>query len=456
MSSAFDPSNLSALFFKDETSGPTTANNDFSSIVYAGPIQVRGSNQYGGGRGIFATRAIAAGELLFIAQPNAFAPVQDVFELFRESGTTTVSEASEQRLVGVILEKQQQKDLAVCASLQYLHQQDVSLPVDEALMSLLLGEQHLSPLLRLTTTTQKDTKELTHAEVTQIIRRNAFGPDFTTPESIQAQWQEPQRDYHLPYRLLGLYALPALINHSCVPNAVRVFVGNTMIVHACQAIPAGGEILWSYIPLIQRHRRQLLQDTHGFICQCERCQCEEAATLDDTSCPTTVQELEELIVPSLSSNELKRYVRVSYLSVYLNELNSLDGPPDPKRWIPLGMQLHLALAACHNASTEHLSVSATQRSAYHHTCRKTCRSTNSFLSFFAGTQILHFLYELETNVTQRTFWADQLRRAVMTRYGALGNDINTVRRILQHTRTVLRQRNGLQHVQRLNGGIAFI
>jgi hypothetical protein len=54
-------------------------------MIYAGPIQVRGSSLVGGGdggRGLFVTRSVAAGELLFIAQPNAHAPVSDVLELY--------------------------------------------------------------------------------------------------------------------------------------------------------------------------------------------------------------------------------------------------------------------------------------------------------------------------------------------------------------------------------------
>jgi SET domain len=471
---SFDPSDLSALYFRDNANhrNACTVDNrplqvaaagdddNNKKIIYAGPIQVRGSSLVGG-RGLFVTRSVAAGELLFIAQPNAHAPVSDVLELYLHqqqppaqqqdevggdqqptSGLAaaaaihTVSEVSEECLVRVIMEQQQQRDPSLCAALRFLHQQQQQQTTttmtagvaatsggpttssngpppgvvvdDEALMSLLLGggEDHCPPSPseppEVTTTTN-----LTVEDVTQIVRRNAFGPDFTTPESIQAQWQLLQQqqqqqepaDHHgnnnssshnppfLPPRLLGLYALPAMINHSCLPNAVRVFVGNTMVVHACQTIPANGEIVWSYIPVIQPHRRQRLQQSHGFICRCDRCTGEATLLLDHgndgngdgddttttfTTTTTTfvpppyptivssVDELEESIIPSLSSNELRRYMRVSHLPVYLHELNRLDDgvvvPPDPQRWMPLGMQLHLALAACHNASTEHLSV----------------------------------------------------------------------------------------------------
>jgi hypothetical protein len=44
------------------------------------------------------------------------------------------------------------------------------------------------------------------------------------------------------------------------------------------------------------------------------------------------------------------------------------------------------------------------------------------------------------------FWADQLKRAHMIRYGGLGQDVQVVRRVLQHSRTVLRQKNGWKTV----------
>jgi hypothetical protein len=357
--------------------------------------------------------------------------------------TITVSEASEQCLVDAIMARQRQNDASLCAALSFLQQQqqhpqptptgtsadgaaasDAGVIVDTddmPLMRLLLGggggkQKHSSswappPEEPVADPPSPPQYFWTVEEVTQIVRRNAFGPDFTTPQSIQSLWEQqkssqqqkqqpewlndddndnennspsslsPQRPF-LPPRLLGLYALPAMINHSCLPNAVRVYVGDaTMIVHACRDITIDNdEILWSYVPVVQPHRRRQLQQTHGFCCHCDRCVAEEGMMPlrdgdngdngdngddiidDDNALPSslskklTVAELEESILPSLSSNELRRYIRVSYLSVYLNEVNSSSQPPDHKRWIPLGMQLHLALAACHNASTEHLSV----------------------------------------------------------------------------------------------------
>jgi hypothetical protein len=41
------------------------------------------------------------------------------------------------------------------------------------------------------------------------------------------------------------------------------------------------------------------------------------------------------------------------------------------------------------------------------------------------------------------FWTEQLKRAVMIRYGSLGDNVDSVRNAMQHSRVVLRNRNGM-------------
>jgi SET domain len=291
-------------------------------------------------------------------------------------------------------------------------------------------------MTRPTTSTTTSTKTaLTSEELRQIIRRNAFGPDFITLESMQRKWQaaaltetavssanvtlssSSHEATNLPPRILGLYPLAAMINHSCWPNAVRVYgqwpgtaslasssssfhPSECMVVHASHDIMAGDEVVWSYIPPVQAvcQRRTILQSTHGFWCTCPRCTLELATepTLpgplgpeiisqppnhhNDDSITQAVQgdalldRLEQLDVaervPFLEnvwasttwSNEQKRYGRVSYLSYYIHHFNTTttlcgnEWNESAESTLTLAMHVHLALAASHNASTEHLSV----------------------------------------------------------------------------------------------------
>jgi hypothetical protein len=45
------------------------------------------------------------------------------------------------------------------------------------------------------------------------------------------------------------------------------------------------------------------------------------------------------------------------------------------------------------------------------------------------------------------FWTEQLKRAILVRYGPVGHQIDVVRRLLHHSRTVLRNPDGMDRVQ---------
>jgi SET domain len=193
--------------------------------------------------------------------------------------------------------------------------------------------------------------------------------------------------------LLGLYPLAAMLNHSCLANAVRVYVGELMIVHACQDIAAGEEVVWSYLPPTTEYgpRRELLQQQHGFVCHCQRCRVEKEATgsvIDETLSEwnTHLVEVSGMSVDQVKalydafdyldtvlggdsslSNEAKRYLRVGYTYLHMNYLNAklatlmTDATQDNEavrnHVLAMATQLHFSFCASHNASTEDLSVS---------------------------------------------------------------------------------------------------
>ena len=92
------------------------------------------------------------------------------------------------------------------------------------------------------------------------------------------------RDIHILHNLFitdfppdlstGIWLLPSFMNHSCMPNAIRVYIGDICIVRAITDIPEGEEILISYFPLSLfpkvRNRGHFL----GFRCDCILCQFE--------------------------------------------------------------------------------------------------------------------------------------------------------------------------------------
>ncbi|CAN1130482.1 Histone-lysine N-methyltransferase ASHR1 [Linum perenne] len=71
----------------------------------------------------------------------------------------------------------------------------------------------------------------------------------------------------------GLYPVISIINHSCLPNAVLVFEGNSAVVRAVQRVPRGDEVLISYIETAGSTvtRQKALKEQYFFTCTCLRC-----------------------------------------------------------------------------------------------------------------------------------------------------------------------------------------
>ncbi|XP_067004060.1 SET domain-containing protein SmydA-8 [Anabrus simplex] len=87
----------------------------------------------------------------------------------------------------------------------------------------------------------------------------------------------------------GLFPLAALMNHQCTPNTNYVYdEKNRMVVRAAVHIPAGTEITDSYTPLLWATlaRRTRLEATKHFLCSCPRCEDpqEMGARLDALKC----------------------------------------------------------------------------------------------------------------------------------------------------------------------------
>ena len=486
-----DPSDLSAILLRHPRS-----DEEYS---FVGPIQLLKSSVHHG-RGLVAARDVAVGECLFVSSPTLSANVRQIRDCWKKRSLTeegvsmSLEGAAERTLVQAMKDALMQKNHTVANSFLALvgantEDEDVSIDV-------LLGKDATPVKDALCQQLLSDDGE----QLLQIVRRNAFGPDFVTYSAIERRWQQPNQEL-LPSRILDLYPLAAMINHTCNPNAVRVYTGNVMVVHASHAISAGDEILWSYFPpvLAFPQRQSILSDLHGFVCQCPRCICErpfwdstssEVQTLVSLQSSEVVSEahereaytrairlLEDEILPSKClSNELRRYLRVGFMNLYIRYLNgAIVSNETNETLLNLSTQLHFSFCACGTASTEHLSVgsfesfSSRQKSKLGRTLANTLipryskhgmhariLSMHSFL-----LQIVHLCYDLiarlhtagndpsskKKTLPKLRYWTEQVKRACMTRYGNLGENIDTVRAVMQHSRLVLRNRQGLDQAK---------
>ncbi|KAF3492328.1 TPR domain-containing protein [Arthroderma uncinatum] len=101
-------------------------------------------------------------------------------------------------------------------------------------------------------------------QIHDIIQRNAFGPGQQT------------EDEDISNASTGLWVRAAYINHSCVSNAKKDYVGDLMILRATRKIAAGEEITHSYDESSDYDARTAaLKRTWGFKCQCKLCAAEE-------------------------------------------------------------------------------------------------------------------------------------------------------------------------------------
>jgi hypothetical protein len=376
-----EPSDISALLFQSKDDDSKSTNQ---ACYYVGPVEITNKTVVSG-RGLIATRDIAAGECLFVTPATVSARVESVYQRWvsRHSHRGTLEEISEQVLV------EQMKSLISNTDEQVTVESFMALMGATASNTICLSIEQLLGYGSDKATISFTINDISDNELLQIIRRNAFGPDFVTYSSIEQRWLD--NNTFTPRRLLGLFPLAAMINHSCVPNSVRVFAGDTMIAHACDLIKAGQEIVWSYLPPTQPYpqRHVTLRHQHGFVCQC--CRCISEAKFWNTPPPTlststldswvrlcnrslddldvqearsaTIRLLEEVLQAKDIANETKHYIRVGFAQIYISYLNyalqstkSVEVNHLDYLLQRICMPLHLSMAACNNASTEHLSV----------------------------------------------------------------------------------------------------
>lgn len=110
--------------------------------------------------------------------------------------------------------------------------------------------------------------------VHDVVSRNAFGPDsLFADEGASA----------------GLWTRAAYMNHSCVANTEKAYIGDLLVLRALRPIAAGEELFHSYTASSDYDARQAaLLATWGFECECVLCGAEKA---DDASVRKKRREL---------------------------------------------------------------------------------------------------------------------------------------------------------------------
>ena len=469
--------NSSSSSWRTTTTTTTTSMTTTSTttIPYVHPDLVVSSTEVVHGRGLmingqkeqennddYNNNVISPGDILFITPPTIEAPIESVLRVYEKNQHQHTLETIAETILLKEMKRNIRKKTSKATSIQILQDQHTTTKNeqspkhqlsnnDDIMLSILSGTPVSDPEHNIQQILIDDNVDYDDDDTVRgIIRQNAFGPDFHHYERIQEEilkhGYSTKNIDDCPYqRILGMYPLAAMINHSCQTNATRTFVGNIMIATATQPILPGQEIVWSYIPPTTDYTsRQIKLQSYGFTCTCPRCRED-----DDEQQWTQIQYILSSTLLSSSSSkdewdmmlqqvetiyeQNKRHshsLRLSLTNMYIQYFNQAltsvvgsihnDTENNDLMYstiLKYATQLHWSFCLLHNGSTEHIS-------------------------------IVHLCYDLSrristANASSSQFWMEQLKKVHACRYSKYSiDDVNNLRKLLQHTKLVLRTLDG--------------
>ncbi|KGN51940.1 uncharacterized protein LOC101202892 [Cucumis sativus] len=214
---------------------------------FIGPIQIKRSGN--SGRGLFATKNVDSGTLLLVTKAiaiergilpeNCDENAQLVmWKNFIDKVTDSATKSTKTKyLIGLLSSGEGEEDLEV-------------------------------PEMSVFKPETKD--QISPSEMSNIL--SVLDINSLVEDANSAKVLGKNRDYYG----VGLWVLPSFINHSCIPNARRLHIGDHILVHASRDVKAGEEITFAYFdPLSSWKDRKRMSETWGFNCNCKRCRFEE-------------------------------------------------------------------------------------------------------------------------------------------------------------------------------------
>ena len=122
----------------------------------------------------------------------------------------------------------------------------------------------------------------------------------------------------------AIYPTVSLINHSCDPNCIQTFQGNTVVIKATKAIRPGQELTISYGPIFSKQnweeRQRTLKDQYFFTCHCDRCKDGPSDEIDLCAfkcqhCEGPLSDLSTGLCPSCKKSFDEKWYREEHLKV---------------------------------------------------------------------------------------------------------------------------------------------
>ncbi|KAJ4141746.1 hypothetical protein NW768_000963 [Fusarium equiseti] len=231
--------------------------------TYSKPVEVRDSP--GRGRGLFITKAVKAGDLLLVEKAFDYSFIDETRVMDKcthmvNFNTKRLTSGALANLWPKVVQKLYHDPEALSAFTELCHGKYKPVTVCEA-----DGRPVVDAFL-----------------VEKILSLNSFGAPRSTrdfcgnnvwsgnpaPEVCASTREKPL------FTSVGVWLLAARINHSCVGNCRRSFIGDMQIIRAARDIPADTELTFPYRPTTHSESYQDVQKglaKWGFKCDCELC-----------------------------------------------------------------------------------------------------------------------------------------------------------------------------------------
>ncbi|KAK8024516.1 hypothetical protein PG993_012582 [Apiospora rasikravindrae] len=230
--------------------------------TFAKPVEVRKSLAERGS-GLFTTQNVSAGDLLLCEKALGYAWAEEQFACRSNrpgylafSDTKVGLVGGQARLLAQLIQK-----LRLNPEIQSLFQQ------------LYCGEYKAVADLVVDGQSVVDT-----FHVAKVIALSGMGAPRSSRADFQVQQKNRKRGFSQPgYFSCGLWSLASHINHCCIANCRRSFIGDMLILRATRDLAEGDELFFNYYAgpnnggLFSREAQRKLTRVWGYTCQCNFC-----------------------------------------------------------------------------------------------------------------------------------------------------------------------------------------
>ncbi|KAI0595299.1 hypothetical protein F4775DRAFT_585593 [Biscogniauxia sp. FL1348] len=239
---------FSSMYKQSEATPPI-----IDCATYIGPVIVRSSP--GRGRGLFTTKPVKAGDLLFCEKAFAYVYAGDDSPASLLKKTVLMNLTTKRTVMGG-----QAHLISQIAQKLYHNHESASVFTD-----LHHGDYDTVGISEVDGQPIVDT-----FLIDRIISLNSFG----APRTSLQQFNKPGKDKRNSHTTCGIWPLASHINHSCVINCQRSFIGDMQIVRASQDLDANSELFFHYLPpspFTSYEETQKGLSHWGFVCSCQLC-----------------------------------------------------------------------------------------------------------------------------------------------------------------------------------------